>query len=124
MNLKNLGYKIQSAREEKKLSQEQLASAIGCSQSALSNYEKGKRRIYLSQLEKLSEVLERPIDFFLDNFGEEKREPLPSSDNRILKIINDIYRLSEQETYAVDDYIQFLKWKRGKGGDGNGFISE
>lgn len=113
MNLISLGQKIQAAREERKLSQEQLANAIGCSQSALSNYEKGKRRIYLSQLEKLSEILEKPLNYFVENF-EENRELLVHNlkDNNILKIINNIYYLTEEEINEVDKFINFLKWKR------------
>jgi Predicted transcriptional regulator len=114
VNLISLGQKIQAAREERKLSQEQLANAIGCSQSALSNYEKGKRRIYLSQLEKLSEILEKPLNYFVENFEENNRELLVPNlkDNNILKIINSIYYLTEEEINEVDKFINFLKWKR------------
>ncbi|KUG02949.1 hypothetical protein ASZ90_019656 [hydrocarbon metagenome] len=117
MNLKNLGQKIQAAREEKRMSQEQLAGAIGCSQSALSNYEKGKRRIYLSQLEKLSEVLGKPMDYFVQNFADSSNDKYlyNTQDSLMLKIINDIYRLGEDEVKQVDEYIQFLKWKRNGG---------
>lgn len=65
MSYKTIGKQIQLAREEAGYSQEQLAAKIGCSQSTLSNYEKGKRRIYLAQLEKIAEVLGRPVEFFL-----------------------------------------------------------
>jgi transcriptional regulator with XRE-family HTH domain len=63
MSFKEIGRKLQLAREEKGMSQEQLARALGCSQSALSNYEKGKRRLYLSHLEKLSQILDKPLEY-------------------------------------------------------------
>lgn len=74
MGYKSIGKQLQLAREEAGFSQEQLAAKIGCSQSTLSNYEKGKRRIYLAQLEKIAEVLNKPIQFFLqaqdyENYG-------------------------------------------------------
>lgn len=124
MQLKDLGLRIQTAREEKRMSQEQLAGAIGCSQSALSNYEKGKRRIYLSQLEKLSEVLEKPLDYFVEGFAETRPVVVAAKDNHILKIINELYLLSEPEINQIDDYIQYLKWKKLKGEDANGFFSK
>jgi transcriptional regulator with XRE-family HTH domain len=124
MQFKELGHRIQTAREEKRMSQEQLAGAIGCSQSALSNYEKGKRRIYLSQLEKLSEVLEKPLDYFVEGFTENRPVMVAAKDNHILKIINELYLLSELEISQIDDYIQYLKWKKFKGEDGNGFFSK
>ncbi len=114
MSLNKLGNRIQTAREEKKMSQEQLAHAIGCSQSALSNYEKGKRRIYLSQLEKLSEVLDKPIDYFMEVLESDNLE-LPSSNmqnNLILIIMNSLYRLDQENLSEVYDYIKYLMWRR------------
>ncbi|NPV93014.1 MAG: helix-turn-helix transcriptional regulator [Firmicutes bacterium] len=125
MNLIDLGLRIQAAREEKRMSQEQLASAIGCSQSALSNYEKGKRRVYLSQLERLSEVLDKPLNYFVENFETDREQPpLNSKENRILGIINSVYRLTEEEVDEVDGFIQYLMWKRIKGGNANGPLAE
>ncbi len=118
MNLSELGYKIQIAREEKKMTQEQLADAIGCSQSALSNYEKGKRRIYLSQLERLSEVLEKPLEYFVEGFGDNTLEsdPVPSNfqDSELLRLMNNIYSLSEDERRQVVEFVEYLGWKRRK----------
>lgn len=65
MSYKSIGKQLQLAREQAGYSQEQLAVKIGCSQSTLSNYEKGKRRIYLAQLENIAELLNKPIEFFL-----------------------------------------------------------
>lgn len=121
MNLRELGVKIQTAREEKNFSQEQLADAIGCSQPALSNYEKGKRRIYLQQLEKLSEVLDKPLSYFVDNleFKDYDIAPYESSSpnlgrDLILPIINNIYRLDPDEIAEVNKYILYLLWKKGR----------
>jgi transcriptional regulator with XRE-family HTH domain len=69
MGYKSIGRRLQLAREEAGLSQEQLAAKIGCSQSTLSNYEKGKRRLYLAQLERIAEELQKPIEYFM--------QPLP-----------------------------------------------
>lgn len=119
MNLTELGLKIQTAREEKRMTQGQLADAIGCSQSALSNYEKGKRRIYLSQLEKLSEVLEKPLEYFVEGFGENSIETYTAAntqDSDLIRLMNIIYTLNYREREQVEDFINFLKWKRQKGG--------
>lgn len=119
MNLSELGYKIQMAREEKRMTQGQLADAIGCSQSALSNYEKGKRRIYLSQLEKLSEVLEKPLEYFVEGFGDNSIETYTVSntpDSDLIRLMNIIYTLNADERLQVENFIQYLKWKRKKGG--------
>jgi transcriptional regulator with XRE-family HTH domain len=126
MNLKELGVKIQIAREEQNMSQDELAHAIGCSQSALSNYEKGKRHIYLEQLEKLSAALNKPLDYFVDNINVEtekivkenvnyKNENNQEHNKRFIKLMNDIYELSDENFNALSVYLQFLKWKQNKG---------
>lgn len=119
MKLNELGKKIQVAREEQKMSQEQLAIAIGCSQSAISNYEKGKRRIYLSQLERLSEVLDKPLDYFVESSTDHPSATGPK-DYRLLEIINNLYHLTNDEVAQVDKFIQYLKWLRSRGGEKDG----
>lgn len=67
MGYKSIGKRLQMAREEAGFNQEQLAAKIGCSQSTLSNYEKGKRRIYLAQLDRIARTLNKPIEYFLQS---------------------------------------------------------
>ena len=113
MSFKDIGLKIQIAREEKGLSQEQLARALGCSQPALSNYEKGKRRLYLSHLEKLSEILEKPPEYFMENSDLPKsgREPALPGNPRIEQLVDCIKELNEPEQEELYNYVEFLKWK-------------
>lgn len=121
MNLKELGQKIQMAREEKNMSQEELAQAIGCSQSALSNYEKGKRHIYLAQLEKLSSALEKPLDYFVErNLAENHENQTPvvvnsAHNGQFIALMNEIYKLSDKNIYEVTKYVEYLNWKQSKG---------
>jgi len=117
MSFRDIGMKIQAAREEKGLSQEQLARLVGCSQSALSNYEKGKRRLYLSQLEKMAEVLDKPLEYFVESLSSQ-HHPQPAIDRneRFVKLINHLSRLSDEEINEVMKYISYLEWKR-SGGD-------
>lgn len=112
-----IGQKIQTAREEKGISQEQLAKFLGCSQAALSNYEKGKRRLYLSQLEKLSEILEKPLDFFVEySSGSIASPPADSSSQLVTKLVNSINLLNEEQLCLVSEFIDFLQWKSKQGG--------
>ncbi len=108
-----IGYKIQMVREEKGISQEQLARVLGCSQSALSNYENGKRRLYLSQLEKLSEILEKPLEFFVDIPMSANFSPAIGTSNQpVFDLITSIYHLNQEQLDSVSEYIAYLKWKR------------
>ncbi|HNX28232.1 MAG TPA: helix-turn-helix transcriptional regulator [Syntrophomonadaceae bacterium] len=113
MSFKYIGLKIQLAREEKGLSQDQLAKALGCSQSALSNYEKGKRRLYLSQLEALAEILDKPLDYFVESMQAKRfAVDIDENDNSKQKIRDAIERLNEQQLDKVLEYINYLQWTK------------
>lgn len=116
MGTKDIGRKLQQAREDAGLSQEQLASMLGCAQSTLSNYEKGKRRLYLTQLENIAEILNRPIEYFLEtsNSNNESIKQLNRGNDNIqepelLQIVNALYDLPREQRQSVMDYIIWQK---------------
>ncbi len=117
MGFKEIGRKLQLAREEAGLSQEQLASLMGCAQSTLSNYEKGKRRIYLTQLEHIAELLDKPIEYFLEsssnnhNLSERSKINNLTLDDEpeLLQIVNALYDLPKEKRRSVMDYIIWQK---------------
>ena len=59
--------RIQQARQELGLTQQELASRLHCTQAALSNYELGKRRLYFATLEQIAEILGKPMSYFLES---------------------------------------------------------
>ena len=61
-----IGARIQQAREELGMTQQELAARLGCTQAALSNYELGKRRLYLANLEKIASVLRKRLSYFTE----------------------------------------------------------
>jgi transcriptional regulator with XRE-family HTH domain len=116
MGFKEIGRKLQLAREDAGLSQEQLASMMGCAQSTLSNYEKGKRRLYLTQLENIAELLQKPIEYFMENSPSSTESQAASSigsaeddDQELLQIINTLYTLPRERRRSVMDYIIWQK---------------
>ncbi|MHB8894454.1 MAG: helix-turn-helix domain-containing protein [Candidatus Geothermincolia bacterium] len=112
MIYQDIGKRIQKAREESGLSQEELATALGITQSALSNYELGKRRLYLANLEQLAKVLGRPLSYFME---EEKPAPAKtaartdSSDEVTSEIMELVSQFSPEERAQLLDY---MKWRR------------
>ena len=65
VNYKKLGKRIQAARKETGLSQEQLAEAIGKSPSAISTIETGKRGASLETLIHIANELQVSADYLL-----------------------------------------------------------
>jgi transcriptional regulator with XRE-family HTH domain len=110
-----IGLKLQKAREEAGMSQEELAKLSGCTQAAMSYYELGKRRLYFAQLKKISEILRRPITYFLDSsYGEGsadndieqiKKEP------HLMEILLRSKELKPSQRKAVLEYIKWQKYK-------------
>ncbi len=69
---KRIGSRIRQAREALGLSQEELARLVGCSPTAISYFETGARRVKIEDLQKLAEVLSKPIDYFLQEEPEDE----------------------------------------------------
>jgi len=110
MIYKNIGRKIQKARDEAGLSQEEMASQLGYTQAALSNYELGKRRLYLANIEQIARILNKPLSFFLEEASlESERE----TGNRTDEVTSEIIKLlSEMPDDEKKHLLEFLKWRR------------
>jgi transcriptional regulator with XRE-family HTH domain len=63
--------RIQQAREELGITQQELAARLGYTQAALSNYELGKRRLYLANLERIANALGKPLSYFTEPDADE-----------------------------------------------------
>jgi transcriptional regulator with XRE-family HTH domain len=118
MNYREIGYRIQMAREELGLNQKDLAEKLGISQSSLSNYEKGKRRLYLADLQKIAQALEKPTDYFLQPI-----EPAASGHtyggneelSDFVQIIKEMAELSREDRKSVYNYVKWLKQNKTEG---------
>ena len=110
MIYKNIGKMIQKGREEAGLSQEELSSRLGYTQAALSNYELGKRRLYLKNIEQIAKELNKPLSYFMDDFAgviNAKRED--SQDETISEINKLLLELPSAELKYILEYIQWRK---------------
>jgi transcriptional regulator with XRE-family HTH domain len=114
MIYQTIGERIQQAREERGLTQEELAAKLGCTQSALSNYELGKRRIYLAGLEQIAQMLGKPLSYFTEvpssgpaqqNVARLLEEP------QLKEILLAAAELPPEERKLA---LDFIKWRREK----------
>jgi len=105
-NKEHIGIRIKSAREERGLSQVDLAKALGFhSATAISLIESGDRKVTAGLLESLSEVLHRDINYFLG-----KKDKVV--DVQIaLRADKD---LSKEDKDAILRFIELAKKKNGK----------
>ncbi len=106
-----IGKRIQLAREENGLTQEELAVKLGCTQSALSNYELGKRRLYLNLLNEIAQILGKPLDYFMESPAEGGEDPAFKLllDPQLKEILISAADLSPKERQLVLDFINWRK---------------
>ena len=66
----HVGGRVRLRRSALGLSQDQLGEAIGLSFQQVQKYERGANRIGASRLYEMSKVLQTPISYFFENFGD------------------------------------------------------
>jgi transcriptional regulator with XRE-family HTH domain len=112
-----IGRKLQEAREEAGLSQEELAKKIGCTQASLSNYELGKRRLYLADLQRIGHLLVKQVTYFLD----ESNELESVSVNEVQQIIKEqylheiLFAAKELKASQRKSVLDFIRWQKDEG---------
>lgn len=66
MDIRGFGQRLREARERMALSQEELAALVGKDQTAISEYENGKRKITITDLPEFAQVLNVSITYFFE----------------------------------------------------------
>jgi len=114
---REIGHRIQQAREEAGLSQEELAGMMGCTQASLSNYELGKRRLYLTDLQRMGGLLGKPITYFLEESDEEKKylgnEYTVPDEPYVREIVNELLGIDPAKRESILNYVKWLKSEEG-----------
>ncbi|WP_267959111.1 helix-turn-helix domain-containing protein [Virgibacillus halodenitrificans] len=82
MDLHNIGRKIKEARLGNKKTQQQIADECGISKSMLSKIENGQTSSAVATLSKISEALEVPLAWVLDDHPETDIVMLPKSERQ------------------------------------------
>lgn len=114
MVYRRIGKRIQQAREERSLTQEELAARLGCTQSALSNYELGKRRLYLAGLEEVAQILGKPLSYFVEAAPASPAEDEVTrllAEPQLREILLAAAELPPEERKLA---LDFINWRRGQ----------
>ena len=115
MGFKEIGRKIQQAREEKGLTQVELSLALGITQAALSNYELGKRRLYHHQIESIAKILGKDLEYFIGS-GSTPRKDRPDGASALQdRIVSRIRAMSPEDLSALGEYLDFIAWRKTHG---------
>ena len=85
-----IGKKIQEARKRKRITQEELAHAVGVSDKSISAYESNRISPSLKVLEKIAESTQSPLGYF---FEENVESDILAKLNDLEKEFNNLKKL-------------------------------
>ena len=102
----NVGERIREVRKSKRIRQKVLARMVGISPGALTNFEKGRRRISLDWLQQIAEALDTPMAYFLpDEMDRSRATPGDPRERRLLTA----WRLLAKNELLRNDFLQLLE---------------
>jgi transcriptional regulator with XRE-family HTH domain len=101
-----VGERIREVRKSKRIRQKVLARMVGISPGALTNFEKGRRRISLDWLQKIAEALDTPVSYFLPD--EKDRNRATPGDPRERRLLTAWRQLGKGDMLR-GDFLQLLE---------------
>lgn len=90
---------LRTARKEKGLTMKELGEKVGVSESAISQYETGKREADFETLLKIGEVLDCSVDYLLR--GRDEKKPTPEEGDGLSAEQAEIVKLYEAAPPAL-----------------------
>ena len=89
--------RIKQAREERNMSQEELAKRIYKNRVTISDYERGRTQVSASDLQQIAYALEKPITFFYPDFPKIRGANTNELDDREKELIRAFRRIGNNE---------------------------
>lgn len=105
----NIGCRLKDARKLKGMSQEKLASQLGCSRGVVTNIESNKTMPSQLVLDGLCSILNLNKEWLLHGTGHRDREPVSRSAKILAEITAISKELSQEEQLYVLDLINSFK---------------
>ena len=103
------GERIRLLRKEKKWSQDELSKMVDSDPRQISRYERGKITPYAETIVKIANVFEVTTDYLL--IEQAPRKPFRMEDKELLKYIEDMKNLTEEDKKCLYYFIDSLKAK-------------
>ncbi|MEU1542034.1 helix-turn-helix transcriptional regulator [Actinacidiphila glaucinigra] len=102
-----LGQRLKSTREYLGLSQQQVAERTGILRSAVSDIERGVRRVDIMELKKLARLYRLSVSYFLD-----EDEAADAGEHALAGLPRTKQPLSEGDRIEVARFIEYLQARR------------
>lgn len=102
-----LGKRLREVREYLGFSQQMVADRTGIARSAISDIERGTRKVDSLELKKLARLYRRPAGYFLD-----ERPDATAGDHAIAGLARAMTQLTEGDREAVVRFAEYLRDRR------------
>ncbi|MEU6557778.1 helix-turn-helix domain-containing protein [Streptomyces sp. NPDC046915] len=102
-----LGQRLKATREYLGLSQQQVAERTGIVRSAVSDIERGVRKVEVMELQKFARLYRLPASYFLD-----EEEAADAGEHALAGLPRTARPLSEGDRIEVAKFIQYLQARR------------
>jgi transcriptional regulator with XRE-family HTH domain len=103
----HLGQRLKATREYLGLSQQQVAERTGIVRSAVSDIERGLRKVEVMELQKLARLYRLPASYFLD-----EEDSADAGEHALAGLPRTARPLSEGDRIEVAKFIQYLQARR------------
>lgn len=97
--------RLKYLRENSGYKQKEVASLIGVKNNTLSSYEAGVRQPDFDTLIRLADIYGKTIDYLLRGYTPKTKESF---------MIIETDHLTENDIHKINEYVDFLKWKKDK----------
>jgi len=100
-----LGARLREIREYLGISQQNVASATGIPRSAVSDIERGQRKVDSLELRKLSKLYRYPVSYLLGESGTEEEAAAPVT--ALARVFDDLAEQDRQEVLRFAEYLRY-----------------
>lgn len=98
-----LGLKLKEVREYLNLSQQYVSDRTGILRSAVSDIERGERKVDSLELKKLAALYRKPVGYFLD-----EDDASGGGDYAIAALMRMLTELTDDDRKAIQRFAEFL----------------
>lgn len=103
-----LGGRLREAREYLELSQDEVARILNIPRTAVSLMEAGQRKVDAIELQKLADVYQRPVDFFIGG----RKFPLSPVPESVQHLARTAAKLSDRDREELLRFAEFLQTRQ------------
>ena len=104
---RRLGGRLRGAREYLSLSQQDVAASTGIPRSAISDIERGQRKVDSLELRKLAKVYRRPVSGLLNNDAEDDADDAGQSVSALARAVEGLTDTDRDEVVRFAEFLRY-----------------